>query len=407
VLRAGTGTGTRTRTRTGRRTGIGVLACAIAVLALPVRAQELPVLRVGTSGDYAPFSKDGVGFDIEVARQLAADLGYRLELVPFRWPELAEAVRSGAFDVAMSGVTWRPDRAVLGTMSRTVARGGPCVLSQGNSPVVAVNRGGVLERWARGRYPEARLRVVERNLELPELLARGEVGAIVTDSFELAHFQQPGARSHCQPPRDRKVYWVSPGAPPELATRLDGWLASHGAELDALGRAWLGGPTALSPRAHLIDLLGRRLELMESVAAYKRTHGLPITDPAREQQVLAQARADAEVRGLAGPAVEALFALQITLAKRVQLRARQTAPLDLQRELRPALDALSAAIVQALIDARVELSALELAELEPLSGSVRPAERRRLWRALQALAPRPAPAAGPVRHKLAPTAPAP
>jgi len=393
----------------------GSLPFAVALLlalalALPARAQpaaQLPLLRVGTSGDYAPFSKDGAGFDIELARQLAADLGYRLELVPFRWPELAAAVRSGAFDVAMSGVTWRPDRAVLGTMSRTVARGGPCVLSLGGSPMVAVNRGGVLERWARGRYPAARLRVVEHNLELPGLLARGEVGAIVTDSFELPHFQQPGARGRCEPARDRKVYWVSPAAPPELAARLDAWLASHAAVLDALARTWFGGPTALSPRAHLIDLLGRRLELMESVAAYKRAHGLPIADPARERQVLADARADAETRGLSGPGVEALFALQITLAKRVQIRAGEAPPLDLQRELRPALDALSAGIVQALIAARTELSRLELAELEPLADTLHPAERRRLWRALQALAARSAPGPGPARHKLAPTAPAP
>ena len=84
-------------------------------------------LRVGTSGDYPPFSEraaDGsiTGFDIEVAREYAAARGRRLELVPFRWPELAARLAAGDFDVAMSGITVRPDRLLVGTMTAAVAR---------------------------------------------------------------------------------------------------------------------------------------------------------------------------------------------------------------------------------------------------------------------------------------------
>ena len=70
------------------------------------------MLRVGTSGDYAPFSLDGRGFDVDVADALAKHLGMRVEWVHFRWPELRSMIDAGRFDVAMSGVTWRPDRAV-------------------------------------------------------------------------------------------------------------------------------------------------------------------------------------------------------------------------------------------------------------------------------------------------------
>ncbi|HSG90170.1 MAG TPA: transporter substrate-binding domain-containing protein, partial [Pseudomonadales bacterium] len=79
---------------------------ALATLALA----EEPVLRVGTSGDYPPFSRAGEGFDVDVAKRLARDLGMRIEWVPFRWPELERRLRAGDFDVVMSGVTWRPER---------------------------------------------------------------------------------------------------------------------------------------------------------------------------------------------------------------------------------------------------------------------------------------------------------
>src|SRR5882724_3538783 len=51
-----------------------------------------PVLRVGTSGDYPPFSIDGRGFDVDVARELGRSLGVRIEWVRFRWPDLAAAI---------------------------------------------------------------------------------------------------------------------------------------------------------------------------------------------------------------------------------------------------------------------------------------------------------------------------
>src|SRR5262245_59540062 len=80
------------------------------------------VLKVGTSGDYAPFSytEKGrtAGLDVELAGLLAAELGMRLELVHFAWPELTAQLERGAFDLAASGVTIRADRLIFGRFSR-------------------------------------------------------------------------------------------------------------------------------------------------------------------------------------------------------------------------------------------------------------------------------------------------
>lgn len=113
-----------------------MLACAGEAPAPPAPPSEPPraTLRIGTSGDYPPFSWPAgggssgaplAGFDVELAERLAADQGLVVEWVRFRWPELETRLAAGEMDVAMSGVTWRPWRAVVGWMTRAVAAGGP------------------------------------------------------------------------------------------------------------------------------------------------------------------------------------------------------------------------------------------------------------------------------------------
>ena len=56
-----------------------------------------------------------------LAQRFAREAGLKIEWVRFRWPELAADVAADRFDVAMSGVTWIPERATIG---RRDARGG-------------------------------------------------------------------------------------------------------------------------------------------------------------------------------------------------------------------------------------------------------------------------------------------
>ena len=123
-----------TRRRRVRGTvALAIVLCMAACSARRPHGTDDGTLRVGTSGDYAPFSvhaADGSwsGFDLAVARAYAAARGRRLELVPFRWPELAAHLAAGDFDVAMSGVTVRADRLIIGTMTAAVARADAIVL---------------------------------------------------------------------------------------------------------------------------------------------------------------------------------------------------------------------------------------------------------------------------------------
>lgn len=348
------------------------------------------LLRVGTSGDYAPFSKrDGdaapSGFDSELGSAFARDSGYELRYVTFRWPELAARVSEGAFDIAMSGVTWQPTRAVIGYTTRAVAHGGPCVLGDARAHDVGVNHGGVLEAWARKQFSHRNLVVVDDNLALPALLASGRVQAIVTDSFERRSFASAGVAERCEPAIAQKVYWVAPARAAELGPRLDAWLVRNGELVRSAQKRWFGEVQRLDARTHLVDLLARRLAFMPFVAGLKAAQNLPIEDAAREAEVLAGVRQSAGRLGLPEEPTLALFRLQIELSKAVQRRQREPSELDLRAQVRPVLTALGEQLLQALLAARTQGALSHLAELDlaPTVPWLSPEEQRQLLQALK------------------------
>ncbi|MYH23592.1 MAG: transporter substrate-binding domain-containing protein [Holophagales bacterium] len=321
-----------------------------------------PVLRVGTSGDYPPFSTiedvadEGaarLGFDIEVAGRLASDLGFDVEFRPFDWPDLAASMAADDFDLAMSGITWRPGRAAVGWMSRAVAAGGPCVVSAASAPAsprrVAVNRGGILERWTRERFGGgSEITAVDDNLSLPGRLERDEVDAFVTDSFEVEHFGRDGWRRRCEPPLDRKVFWVAPERGDDLGPAVDRWVQRNERWLEARREEWFGRGQHRDELDHLLDLTARRLAFMSPIASWKSARGVPLEDLERERVVLEAAERSAARFGLDSQSVRDWFALQIDLAKAVQRRTPAAAPTLELEAMRPALIRLGERQVRSL-----------------------------------------------------------
>ncbi|MDY0039237.1 MAG: transporter substrate-binding domain-containing protein [Desulforhabdus sp.] len=72
------------------------------------------VLRVGMS-TFVPWAmndKSGnlVGFEIDVAKRLAQDMGVKAEFVPTKWAGIIPALLTGKFDIIIGGMGIRPDR---------------------------------------------------------------------------------------------------------------------------------------------------------------------------------------------------------------------------------------------------------------------------------------------------------
>lgn len=78
------------------------------------------VLTVATSPDFAPMefvdpTKSGqdmyVGFDITLAKYIADSLGLTLQIMPMSFEACQTAVYAGTVDMAISGFSWKEDRA--------------------------------------------------------------------------------------------------------------------------------------------------------------------------------------------------------------------------------------------------------------------------------------------------------
>lgn len=367
-------------------------------------------LRVGTSGDYPPFSdwptgaNEPRGFSIDVARRYALDSGREIEWVRFRWPELAEDLAARRFDLALSGITVRPDRSIAGRFSLPLTTSGAVALVEQDSDLtqpsqldapefgIAVNGGGHLERVARQLFPRARIEPSPRNdLVLPQLGQRG-IRAVLTDTLEAPLWKatRPGLREIGPLTEDRKAAWFpippagelddlsegrAPGPIREPEIRhFDRWLLA--AEASGQLAAWraahrLPSTRTADPKHALLASLDDRLALMIDVARAKHTLGTPIEDRTREALVVEAAlrNVDEAARqlGLEPPTPESvapIFRAQIEAAKAIQRRwlesqpsqtippdetARRAAQADLSERIRPALIDLGQRIASLLV----------------------------------------------------------
>lgn len=398
------------RRAAGRRDRLACIAWAAAWLLAPPAAGDVPAtatLRVGTSGDYAPFSlatgRDGAhfeGFDVAVARTYAAERGLGLEFVRFQWPGLLADLAAGRFDLAMSGVTVRPDRSAVGRFTLPVLETGAVVLVRDADRFpalgaidhprvrVGVNAGGHLETVARALLPHATLLAIPDNAAVLRAMLEENLDAIVSDSAEASVWDQESPRLEQLGPfsRDRKAFLVQAerGA---LAADLDAWLlaAERDGRLARLRREHFDAQTAsqalATPLGALVAAVDERLALMPMVALAKHRSGQPLVNVARETAVLdgisAQVLALAQRAERRPPpflAVRTFYRAVMEAAKEVQRKAAKQPPAlddqplpDLETVLRPAIDRIGERIA-ALIVALEEPPSREVARIAVLDG---------------------------------------
>ncbi len=160
-------------------------------------------LRVGTTGDWDPMSmKDPAtnkykGFDIDVMRELAKDLGVKVKFVPAEWKTIVAGITADRYDISTS-VTKTPKRAEVAGFTETYYKYGtvPLVLkknskkfstwdSLNNSKVtIATTLGTSQEEKAKEFFPKSKLKSVEAPArDFQEVLA-GRADGNITSSTE-------------------------------------------------------------------------------------------------------------------------------------------------------------------------------------------------------------------------------
>ena len=360
--------------------------------------QQRGTLRIGTPGDYAPYSitdadQHRLGADIAQAREIALSLGLRAEFVTTSWATLLDDARAGRFDIAVGGISITPERAAVVSFSRPyLADTKQPVVRCGeqrrfdsrreiDSPAVRliVNRGGTNEAFARAQFPHAALTVHADNRTVFDEISAHRADVMVTDGVE-ARLQQARGQGLCAV---RVGRWAPAGKAilvrkdEALRRAVDDSLRGMGASRGYQRRltSWIDDAAhpADKAAARLAALIDERLALVTEVARYKWNTGAAIEDPPREQALLALLREKAIPLGIPAARVDAFFLAQIEAAKQLQRelflrwkrerRDKFPGIADLATSIRPGIDMVTGQMLQTL----AELPAVRPAQLPTAS----------------------------------------
>lgn len=141
-----------------------------------------------------------IGFEIDVARQLAKDMGLKVEFVPTKWSGIIPSLIAGKFDVIIGGMTATPERNMKinftapyyhtgqGLLANRKMTGGFAV-DDFNTPEVtlAARLGSTAALAAKARFPKATLRLFDDEPAAVQEVRNGRVHAMVAGQPLPAH----------------------------------------------------------------------------------------------------------------------------------------------------------------------------------------------------------------------------
>jgi len=164
------------------------------------KIQKQGVIRVGMS-TFVPWAmkdKQGnlAGFEIDVAKKLAKDMGVKIEFVPTAWSGIIPALLTGKFDVIIGGMGITPKRNLkvnftipydysgMSMVANKVKAKGFSSLDDFNKKnvILAARMGTTAEQAARKYMPNASLKLFENESQALQELNLGRVHAVVSSA---------------------------------------------------------------------------------------------------------------------------------------------------------------------------------------------------------------------------------
>lgn len=177
--------------------GLGTPAAAQSDSVL-VEIQKRGTLKVGMS-TFVPWAmrdRDGklIGFEIDVARKLAEDMGVEVEFVPTAWSGIIPALMAGKFDVIIGGMSITPQRNLTVNFTQPYAHsgqqmaankalaGGFASLDDYNDPsvTIACRRGATPCTLAQKIFPKANLRRFDDDTQAFQEVVNGNAHAMLS-----------------------------------------------------------------------------------------------------------------------------------------------------------------------------------------------------------------------------------
>ena len=184
-----------------------IIVCAALALAFTAEAAARDLQEVRKSGTlrvgvtlFAPWAARGadgelLGFEIDVAQQLTADLRLKAQLLAYDVDRLVPALEAGEIDVIAAGLTITPERALHVNFSQPYAESGISLATHlertanvkdvsgldSEEFTIAAVEGSVGAELARRSWPRARLQVFPSVEAASEALLAGRVHGYVED----------------------------------------------------------------------------------------------------------------------------------------------------------------------------------------------------------------------------------
>jgi len=199
-----------------RRRTLALAAVLIAAVALPAGAADLLAtakargsLKIALEGTYPPFNfKDKAGqldgYDVDVAKLLAARMGLKPEFVTTEWSAILAGLASGRYDVIISQVGINPKRELAFDFSQPYTYSSPQLIVRKNDKAnyasladlkgkrVGVGQGSVFEQQAKA-MPGIEVKSYPAAPENLQDLAAGRVDAALNDSLMVAYLLKNSA----------------------------------------------------------------------------------------------------------------------------------------------------------------------------------------------------------------------
>lgn len=161
------------------------------------------ILRVGTTGDYKPFTylnqSHYEGIDIELAKNLAKSLNAKVKFVKTSWPTMRQDLKENKFDILMGGITKKLNKQQIGLFSSGYYTSGKTPiarckdrdkyksLGQIDRPnvKVIVNPGGTNQKFVKKHIKSAHIIVYNDNNTIFKQISERKADVMITDSIEV------------------------------------------------------------------------------------------------------------------------------------------------------------------------------------------------------------------------------
>ncbi|MFK0573543.1 transporter substrate-binding domain-containing protein [Endozoicomonas sp.] len=207
---------------------------------------ERKVLRVGLDAGYMPFemtNRQGkiVGFDVDIARQMAKAMGVELEIVNTAWDGIIPALMTDKFDIIMSGMTLTAERNLQINFAEPYIVIGQSILVSNDlkdeiksykdlnkAKYTVVSKLGTTGDLAAKRYlSKAKLRLFETESDGAIEVVNGKADAFIYDlPFNAVYVtQNPGKLTHLdQPFTYEPLAWGVRKGDPDFLNWLNNYL---------------------------------------------------------------------------------------------------------------------------------------------------------------------------------------